>query len=124
MSTIDDRLRQLIEANRRAEELLEQHGDRSHLHGGGGGGTSGGVEARITRLESDMEHVKRSLDRVDGGVADLKKTVNDLKVDSGRVDERTKHFPTRTELLATAAVMIAILAGIMALIVRFLPSAS
>ena len=92
------------------------------LKGGDGGGTSGGMEARVARLESDMEHVKKSVDRIDAGISDLKKSLADLRVETAKaggevkgslsaIEERTKHFPTRWETFLVFSVLVAVLAG-------------
>lgn len=84
---IDDRLREL-------RELESRHRERETLHGGGGGGTSDGMEPRIARLESDMEHVKKAIERIDGKLGDI----TTLKVDVATLKERVAHLPTKDEL--------------------------
>jgi tetrahydromethanopterin S-methyltransferase subunit B len=121
--SVDQRLRDIREVEGRINEALTRLGQASALQGGDGGGTSGGMEARVARLESDMEHVKKAVDRLETSVSDTKKSLGEVKTTVSVLDERSKHFPTRTELLTTSAVMVAIIGAIVALIVRFLPAA-
>jgi len=101
------------------QEMLK----RELLKSDGGDGTSGGMEARVARLESDMEHVKKSVSEIATDLKATRSTISDLKVDFGRFDERLKHMPTKGFIFATSAAMIAAMGGLVALIVRFLPHA-
>ncbi|MFZ3485742.1 hypothetical protein [Sphingomonas sp. 3-13AW] len=115
-----------------------------HLKGGGGGGTFGGMEARVARLESDMEHVKKAVDRVDGkldsliasvgAVASTIATLDERTRDSSSsktaltnvgakvdvIEERTKHLPTKPYIWvclgAVATVSIGVISGVMKLL--------
>lgn len=42
------------------------------LKGGGGGGTSDGMEARVAKLEADIGHIKTSLTEVRSDVRELR----------------------------------------------------
>lgn len=64
---------------------LEAENER--LKGGGGDGTSGGMESRIATLEAHMEQVKESL-------AKLASVPEDLAT----LKERTSHLSTKAEL--------------------------
>ena len=57
------------------------------LNGGGGGDNSGGMEARIARLEASMDSVKAELGKLSGVPFDL-----------ARMSERVAHMPTRIEV--------------------------
>ena len=92
----------------------------SGLKGGSGDGTSGGMESRIARLESDMEHVKKAVERIDRGQDDLRKTVTEIKVDFGKFDERSKHFPTKGFIFSVSAALLAAGSGIMAILIKVL----
>lgn len=51
---------------------------------GGGGGTIGGMEARVARLESDMEYVKRDVSEIKGDLKDFRKEAReDFRVTFG-----------------------------------------
>lgn len=113
---VDNRLNELRELDSLRQELAS-------LRMGSGGGTSGGMEQRVARLEADMDHVKRGVDDLRGSVRTLQGDLSAVRADVARVDERSKHFPTKTEFLTTAGVMVAIIGGIIAAVVRFLPAA-
>lgn len=91
------------------------------LKSDGGGGTSGGMEARVARLESDMEHVKKSVADMATDVKAVRTSLGDIKVDLGRFDERLKHMPTKGFIFAAAAGIVGSTSAIVALIVRLLP---
>ena len=85
-------------------EKTTREGDA--LKSGGGGGTSGGMEARVARLESDMEHVKKSVAEIATDMKAVRTSINDVKVDLGRFDERLKHMPTKGFIFATSAAIV------------------
>jgi hypothetical protein len=97
------------------------------LKGGGGGGTSDGMEPRVAKLESDMDHVKKGVDRIDAGISELRKALSEFRVEAAKaagetkagfatLDERTKTFPTRWETFIVFSVLI----GVLATLVKFL----
>lgn len=94
---------------------------RAPLKEGDGDGTSGGMEARVARLESDMEHVKKSVADIATDIKAVRGSINDIKVDLGRFDERLKHMPTKGFIFGIAAGMIGTTSAIVGLIVRFMP---
>ena len=57
---LDDRLSQILTAERRAGAAAER-AEAALLKAGGGGGTSGGMDQRITRLEEQMIGVRDDL---------------------------------------------------------------
>ena len=57
------------------------------LSSGGGGGTSGGMEPRIAKLEAHMEHVLDEL-----------KKLAPVPERLARIEERVSHLPTKDEL--------------------------
>lgn len=79
------------------------------LREGDGGGTSGGMEERVARLEKHMDQ--------------LTKDVGDLRVSVATVTENVRHLPTKPWLFTTLAMMMTALAAIVGVIVRFLPQA-
>ena len=95
--------------------------NRPPLKSDGGGGTSGGMEARIARLESDMEHVKKSVADIATDMKAVRASINDVKVDLGRFDERLKHMPSKGFIFATSAAIVGATSAIVALIVRLMP---
>lgn len=69
--------------------LLEERGEHlaePHLQTGGGGGTSGGMESRVTALETHMEYVRRDMDA--------------LRVGQDEILNAVRELPTRRDLAA------------------------
>ncbi len=56
-------------------------GRRPPLQGGGGDGTSGGMETRIAVLEADVAHLKADVGEMRSDVRVIKGDVGQLKVD-------------------------------------------
>ena len=88
-------------------DALQEAADR--LKGDGGGGTSGGMEARVARLEKNVDT--------------LMKDVSDMRTDVATLKENVRHLPTKPWMFSTLAAMLAALAVIVGLIVRFIPPA-
>lgn len=82
------------------EEMREFRASMIDLKGGGSGGTFGGMESRVTKLETQMEFVRD----------DLKEIKQDLK----SVLDRLGQMPTKRDLsnniFASVAIGLAILA--------------
>jgi hypothetical protein len=83
------------------------------------------MEARVARLESDMEHVKK-------GVDGIQKTLSDFRIDAMKsfgaadvklstLDERTKHMPTRWETFLIVASVLAALGTAVGIAAHFIP---
>lgn len=80
----------------------QRHGvDDSGLKSGDGGGTFEGMEARVAKLEADMDHVKRSLDRL-----------ADVPADLATLKERTSHLPTKDYIDRRLLAMLALIAAL------------
>jgi hypothetical protein len=82
----------------------------SPLSTGDGGGTYGGMEMRVTRLETHFEYVRRDLDEIKGGQAQIQ---SDLQ----SVVASLKNLPTKNDLWSWKLQWIAIAVGAIALIV-------
>ncbi|WP_246550171.1 hypothetical protein [Photorhabdus caribbeanensis] len=81
----------------------------SFKQGGSGGGGDEMLEARVARLESDVEHIKKSIDEVKTDVREMKKDT--------RTDFKEMKSDARTDfrLLFGAIIAVALgLAGLMA----------
>lgn len=117
-----------VRAQHVAEQL--QRETERRLPPAGGGGTSGGMEERVARIESDMEHVKRTLDKVDGKASRLETALADQRVDiatlSGKLDvlaERMGHLPTKSYAVAVIMTILAAFGGVAGLMYRLMPPA-
>ena len=86
---------------------MERLGSPTHapsLSGGGGDGTSEGMEARVAVLETHVEIMRRD-------VADLKVGVGEVKVQLATLTERVAHLPSKGFVVtATMAIFAAIAA--------------
>lgn len=80
----------------------------------GGGGTSGGMEERVARLEKSVEKIGDQMVTVREDIATIK--------------ENMRHLPTKPWIFTTLAsmviVMIALMTFITGMMIRFLPHAS
>jgi transposase len=70
-------------------EQREKEAER-RLHSSGGGGTSGGMEPRIAKLEAHMEHVR----------AEMTKLAS-LPVQVARLEEKVAHLPSKGFIVTT-----------------------
>lgn len=81
------------------------------LKQGGGGGTSGGMEARVAKLEAHIEHVRDDLGRLAGVPADLAslkgdstglrtdfKRLEDVPTKLGTIQNEVSNLPTKDYL--------------------------
>ena len=77
----------------------------------GGGGSD--MEARVARLESDVEYIRRDVSELKIDVRDLKNDMIKVKIDVAVLTERVAHLPTKGYLIATASGIIALLTAAM-----------
>ncbi len=74
----------------------------------GGGGNSGDMEARVTRLETSLEFIKRD-------VGELRSDVSGLKVDFARLDERVKNLPGKGFIVTASVAIIGLISAMIVL---------
>lgn len=100
------------------------------LRRGGGGGTSGGMEARVAKLESDVGHLLTAVGEIKAAQLVSSKDLTELKVSSGKVETKVSSLPTKEDIAKTikdwlllmgAALTVINLAAL--IISRYLPSA-
>lgn len=113
MSSIDHRLEELHRRERSVRELLQSVESLRH---GGGGGTSGGMEERVAKLEAGVEHLQ-------GDVVDLRGDMKTVLTEMATLKENVRHLPTKPWLFTTLVGILAALSAIVAVIVRFVPAA-
>jgi hypothetical protein len=65
------------------------------LSGGHGGGSDMMLLARVAKLESDVEHIRRDVTSVQADLKTVLAGVADIRVNSATVVERTQHLATR-----------------------------
>lgn len=120
MPEADKRLQGLFVIEQRLR-TLEERQERSHdshepLHGGRGGGTSGSMDSRVTKLETHMEYVRRDLDSI--------------LLTQDKILDKLGNLPTRSDLntwrwqwiaagLAIIALTVGGITGGLALIAKF-----
>jgi chromosome segregation ATPase len=75
-------LRDRVDRDRKADA---ERSEKS-LKGGGGGGTSNGMEARVAHLESDIGHIKSDVSDIKGTLKDLDAHVTDTAVRVARLE--------------------------------------
>lgn len=97
--SVVDRLQETLTELKRLRD--EQRSGPDPLQGGGGSGTSGGMEARLAKLEAQMDAVK----------ADLGKMAS-LPVDVARLDERVKHLPGKGFIVTATSTSVALIAAL------------
>lgn len=68
-----------------------------------------------------MPSVRKSVTDLATDARAVRGSVNDIKIDLGRLNERLKHMPTKGFIFGIAAGMIAAMSAIVGLIVRFMP---
>ncbi|TPG14380.1 hypothetical protein [Sphingomonas oligophenolica] len=107
MGDVDNRIANMF---REVSQLQNLDPDRTGLKDKGGGGTSDDMEARVARLEKNVDTMTADLSTVKADVATLK--------------ENVRHLPTKPWMFSTLGGMLTVLAVVVGLIVRFLPHAS
>ena len=72
--TLDDSMQgawAAMQKRRQSDREAADAADGLPLYGGGGGGTFGGMEARLAKLEAQMEHVQSDLTKLGSLPADV-----------------------------------------------------
>lgn len=114
--TVDRRLQQtlseVVAQRETAERLL------ATLQARGGDGTSGGMEERVTRLETHMEYVRRDLEDLKSGQAALvtgqAAIVTGLAELKGEVTSVKGHMAGKTTVIVVAIALFAALLAVLA----------
>lgn len=118
MSVFDERLAKLVGAESKLTELERR---MESLPKGGGDGTSGGMEARVARLESDVEHIKTTLQSLDTRVSGVHSDVGSIKVTLGKLETSVSNLPGKTFIFVSSAGILttaAAFAGLIAYLVK------
>lgn len=108
---IEDRIQQMLSELHTFREA--QRTDAS-LFGGGPGGTSGGMDARITKLEASVAHAERD-------IGELRSDMKTVLMDIATLKENVRHLPTKPWMFTSLGTLLLAIGGLVALIVRFVP---
>ena len=107
MSNIKPGMIKLVEIGQ-AHLQQADDGDTQALHTGGGGGTFDGMEARVAKLEVDMEYIKRD-------VSELRSDMRDVRDRTVKIESDVSHLPSKAFVFSVYG----IIAGLLAAVILF-----
>lgn len=113
MNPSEERASQLwkMQAVGSSESIGEKNAQQGALKSGGDGGNFDGMEARVARLEAQLDAVSRD--------------ITDLKIGQATLVERSQHLATKADLEKTAtriAVIIVALTAVITIAAQFIPN--
>lgn len=81
-----------------------QHDDRSHGGGpgGGNGGDGGMIDSKVAKLESDVEYIKRDVAEIKTSLGKVVSDVGDIKVTLAEMKAKQETFSTKEQLAEIA----------------------
>lgn len=82
------------------------------LPGGSGGGTSGGMEARIAKLEASVSHLERDMGEVRADTRSLRDSATDTRERLTRLEERVAHLPGKGFIVTCTTITLGIIVAI------------
>lgn len=92
--------------------LGQERPSREPLQPPSGGGTYDGMEARVARLESDVEHIKSDIGEMKQSLRTVQDGVSELRIAFARIDERVAHLPSKGFIVGCVLTTLAFLAAI------------
>src|SRR4051812_18695630 len=84
----------------------------SVLNSGGGGGTSGGMEPRIAKLEAAVEHIQKDIAEIKMDVREFRTGIGALNTSSATLTERVGHLPSKGFIVTTLLLCLTIIAAL------------
>lgn len=78
------------------------------LRQGGDGGNSGGMEARVAKLETDVEYIKRDVSQLAGDMRDVRDRMT-------RLETRVDHLPSKGFIVTCSSVTLVLLGALFTL---------
>ena len=82
------------------------------LIGGGGDGTSGGMESRVAVLETHVEHIRKDLDSMKADLKSATTSIGEIKTDTALIKERMSNLPTSGKVVTYLLSALAVLAAL------------
>jgi hypothetical protein len=82
------------------------------LIGGSGGGTGDGMEARVAKLESDVEYIKRDVAEIKGDVCSVREASVKIDREVGVLIERVSHLPKKGFIVTVVLTTLAVIAAL------------
>ena len=79
--------------------------EKNALKNGGGGGTSGGMESRVAKLEAHAETLRSDM-------AAVKRDVGDIRVSFATLSERVTHLPGKGFVISATTTTVALLTAV------------
>lgn len=106
----NDPIHDMTGQNRSVNQLQQDFADR--FKSGGGGGSNGGMEPRIARLEAHLEHVQSTMVELKGRVGNVETVLSDVRVNQARLEERVSHLPSKGFIVASSATIMTLVAAL------------
>lgn len=96
----------------RNETLERQLEELSRLKSGGGGGTSGGMEARVAKLEASVDHIQKDIAEIKSDVREFRTSIGALNSTSATLTERVSHLPTKGFIVTCLVTSLGVVAAL------------
>jgi hypothetical protein len=93
-------------------EFEQKIASLSRLQSGGGGGTSGGMEPRVAKLEASVENIQRDIADIKTDVREFRNGIGGLNVSVATMTERVSHLPTKDFIVKTVIAVLAVVAAL------------
>ncbi|WP_141057460.1 hypothetical protein [Stenotrophomonas rhizophila] len=89
-------------------QLYEGHAFRqtAPLENGSGGGNDGGMEARLAKLESDVDYIKRDVGEMRQALVKAADEASAARAHLATIKERLDHMPTKLNMWAAVATIV------------------
>lgn len=98
----------MAELEKRQNELEPQ------LKNGGPGGTSGGMEPRVAKLEAAAEHIQKDIGDIKSDVRDFRNAITTLNGSTATLTERVAHLPSKGFVVTAAVTALTVTAALIA----------